>query len=166
MLLLLLGAAGLRRSCHKINTPAHAQTRETMMKLNPYLTFHGNAREAFEFYAKVLRGKIVMMLTNGETPIREQCSPTGLDRIAHTRLVIGDQVLMASDSPEGMTCETQGMMVSLNVDTPAEAERIYNELSAGGKITMPLAETFWSRAFAMFTDQFGIPWMVNCEKPM
>jgi len=134
------------------------------MKLNPYLTFHGNARAAFEFYAKVLRGQIVMMLTNGETPMRDQCSPGGLDRIAHTRLVIGDQVLMASDSPEGMKCETQGMMVSLVVDTPAEAERIYKELGEGGKIIMALAETFWSQAFAMFTDKFGIPWMVNCEK--
>jgi PhnB protein len=159
-MLLLLDAARALQSCNKM------QTRETMMKLNPYLTFHGNAREAFELYAKILRGKIVMMLTNGETPMRDQCSPGGLDRIAHTRLVIGDQVLMASDSPEGMKCETQGMMVSLNVDTPAEAERIYNELSAGGKVTMALAETFWSQAFAMFTDKFGIPWMVNCEKPM
>jgi PhnB protein len=159
-MLLLLSAAGARPSCNKMTT------RETTMKLNPYLTFHGNARTAFEFYAQVLRGQIVMMLTNGETPMRDQCSPGGLDRIAHTRLVIGDQVLMASDAPEGMTCETQGMMVSLNVDTPGEAERIYNELSAGGKITMALAETFWSQAFAMFTDKFGIPWMVNCEKPM
>ncbi len=159
-MLLLLDAVVARQSCNKM------KKWETMMKLNPYLTFHGNAREAFEFYAKVLRGKIVMMLTNGETPMRDQCSPTGLDRIAHTRLIIGDQVLMASDAPEGMVCETQGMMVSLNVDTPAEAERIYKELGAGGKITMALAETFWSQAFAMFTDRFGIPWMVNCEKPM
>lgn len=159
-MLLLLSAATPQQPCNK------TKTWETMMKLNPYLTFHGNARIAFEFYAKVLRGKIVMMLTNGDTPMRDQCSPGGLDRIAHTRLVIGDQVLMASDSPEGMNCETQGMMVSLNVDTPAEAERIYKELSEGGKVTMALAETFWSKAFAMFTDKFGIPWMVNCEKPM
>ncbi|MBI2255416.1 MAG: VOC family protein [Proteobacteria bacterium] len=136
------------------------------MKLNPYLTFNGNARTAFEFYAKVLRGKIAMMLTNGETPMRDQCSPGGLDRIAHTRLVIGDQVLMASDSPEGMNCDTQGMMVSLVVDTPTEAERIYKELGDGGKVTMPMAETFWAQRFGMFTDKFGIPWMVNCEKPM
>lgn len=139
---------------------------EPMMKLNPYLTFNGDARAAFEFYAKVLRGQIMMMLTNGESPMRDHVPASAHQRIAHTRLVIGDQVLMASDGPAGETCDTRGMMVSLMVDSPAEAERIYSELSAGGKVTMPMAETFWAQRFGMFTDKFGIPWMVNCEKPM
>lgn len=136
-----------------------------MLKLSPYLTFNGNAREAFEFYAKVLRGKIVMMLKNGETPMRDEMPADAHDRIAHTRLVIGDQVLMASDA----MCEqvnAKGMTVSLVIDTPAEAERIYQELGEGGAVTMPLAETFWAHRFGMLTDKFGIPWMVNCEKQM
>jgi PhnB protein len=137
-----------------------------MLKLNPYLTFNGHAREAFEFYAKVLRGKIVMMLTNGETPMRDQIPPEAHDRLAHARLQFGDQVLMASDTPDGCEVDTQGMMVSLMVEAPDEAERIYRELGAGGKVTMPLAETFWAHRFGMFTDKFGIPWMVNCEKAM
>jgi uncharacterized glyoxalase superfamily protein PhnB len=58
------------------------------------------------------------------------------------------------------------MMVSAVVETPAEAERIYGELSADGQITMPMAETFWAHRFGMFTDRYGIPWMVNCEKSM
>lgn len=136
-----------------------------MLKLNPYLTFNGDARAAFEFYAKVLGGKIVMMLTNGETPMRDNMPADTHGRIAHTRLVIGDQVLMASDA----MCEqvnAKGMTVSLVIDTPAEAERIYNELGEGGSVTMPMAETFWAHRFGMITDKFGIPWMVNCEKAM
>lgn len=137
-----------------------------MLKLNPYLSFNGNAREAFEFYAKVLRGKIVMMLKNGETPMRDEMPAETHDRIAHTRLVIGDQVLMASDAMCESQVDTKGMTVSLVIDTPAEAERIYKELGEGGKVTMPLAETFWAHRFGMLTDKFGIPWMVNCEKQM
>ncbi|WP_374653844.1 VOC family protein [Dongia sp.] len=137
-----------------------------MLKLNPYLSFNGEARAAFEFYAKVLRGQIVMMLTNAETPMRDQVPAAAQNRIAHTRLVIGDQMLMASDAPGDMKVETRGTMVSLVVDTVEEAERIYKELGEGGQVTMPMAETFWARRFGMFNDKFGIPWMVNCEKPM
>ncbi len=137
-----------------------------MLKLNPYLTFNGAAREAFEFYAKVLGGKIVMMMTNGESPIRDHIPANAHNRIIHTRLVFGDQVLMASDAPTDMHVDTRGMMVSLMLETPAEAERIYRELGEGGSVQMPIAETFWAHRFGMFTDRFGIPWMVNCEKPM
>jgi PhnB protein len=138
----------------------------SMLKLNPYLTFNGQARAAFEFYAKVLGGNIVMMMRNGEAPAESQMPGGNPDLIIHTRIHIGDQVLMASDAPSDCHVDTRGMMVSLVVDTPAEAERIYKELGAGGAITMPMTETFWAHRFGMFTDKFGIPWMVNCEKQM
>lgn len=133
------------------------------MKLNPYLSFNGQCKQAFEFYAKCLRGEIVMMLTNGELPAQDQMQGTAPELIMHGRLIIGDQVLMASDAPSNCYNGTKGMTVAINVDTPAEAERIFKELSDGAEITMPMQQTFWAHRFGMLTDRFGIPWMINCE---
>jgi PhnB protein len=147
-------------------SPTQRNPMETMMKLNPYLTFNGQCKEAMEFYAKALRGQVVMMMKNGDMPAGDQMPGAAPDLIMHARIVMGDQVLMASDATADCHVDTRGMMVSTVVETPAEAERIYGELSAGGQITMPMAETFWAHRFGMFTDRFGIPWMVNCEKSM
>lgn len=135
------------------------------MTLNAYLHFPGTCREAFAFYEKVLRGRIELTMTYGEAPGPNPHPAELNDWIIHTRLVCGDQVLMGSDAPPAMQEEMKGCTISIGVDTPAEAERIYGELSAGGTIRMPLAETFWAQRFGMFVDRFGVPWMVNCEKP-
>jgi PhnB protein len=71
---------------------------------------------------------------------------------------------MGSDAPPGRFHGVTGFSISLNVKTPEEAERLYAALSAKGEIFMPLGETFWAKRFAMFKDQFGVPWMINCEK--
>jgi PhnB protein len=131
------------------------------MTATPYLNFDGNCREAIEHYAKVLDGEIVMMQTHRESPIAEQTAPEQLDKILHARLHAGEVVLMASDAPPGYYSKPQGLFVSLSVDTIAEAERIYDELSRDGQIYMKLEETFWAQRFAMFTDRFGTPWMIN-----
>lgn len=136
------------------------------MKLNPYLSFNGNCATAFRFYEKVLRGKIPMMMTYGESPMKDQTPAESRDMVMHTRLIAGDAVLMGSDAPPGRYQETKGMMVALAVDTAAEAERIFHALAENGKVEMPIAETFWAVRFGMLTDQFGIPWLINCEKPM
>jgi PhnB protein len=87
------------------------------------------------------------------------------DRIMHARLVVGDQVLMASDSPPEMYQKPQGVHVSLHVDEPANAARIFQALSEDGTVTMPFEKTFWAAGgFGMCVDRFGTPWMVNCEK--
>jgi PhnB protein len=77
---------------------------------------------------------------------------------------IGDEVLMASDAPPERYEKPQGFYVSLSVTEPDEAERVFNELAQNGKIHMPIEKTFWSVRFGMLVDQFGIPWMVNCEQ--
>ena len=83
----------------------------------------------------------------------------------HARLVVGDRVLMGSDVPPDHHDKPQGFSVSLGIDTPAEAERIFRALAEGGTVQMPLQETFWALRFGTLVDRFGIPWMVNCERP-
>jgi len=136
------------------------------MQLNPYLSFNGNCAEAFCFYQKALRGTIPMTLTYGESPMKDQTPPEFGDKVAHTRLIVGDAVIMGSDAPPGRYQKTQGITVAIGVDSAAEAERVFHALAEKGTVTMPIAETFWAVRFGVLTDQFGIPWMINCEKPM
>jgi PhnB protein len=84
----------------------------------------------------------------------------------HARLKVGDFRLMGSDSPPGHYEPMKGMSVTLTIDDPAEAERVYNALSEKGSVRMAIQETFWAKRFAMFTDRFGTPWMINCDKPV
>jgi PhnB protein len=134
------------------------------MQINPYLFFTGQCEEAFKFYEKLLNGKIQMMMPHEGTPAENGVPPEWRKKIMHARMTFGDQVLMASDAPPGHQQKPQGFSVSLSVDDPAEAERIFQGLAEGATITMPIQETFWAKRFAMLTDRFGIPWMINCEK--
>ena len=135
------------------------------MKTNTYLFFNGNCEAAFKFYADVLGGKIEAMLPHAGTPAEEHVPPEWRDKIMHAKLTLGDSVLMASDAPPPSGEEMKGFSVSLHVDAPAEAERVFHALADGGSVTMPIAETFWAARFGMLTDRFGTPWMVNCDKP-
>ncbi len=135
------------------------------MQLNPYLIFNGQCEAAFKFYERCLGGKIEMMLTHGNSPMAEQARPEWRDKIMHARLSVGDKVLMGSDASPEPYVEPRGFSVLLSVDGPAEAERVFRALSEGGAVRMPLQETFWAVRFGMCTDRFGIPWMVNCERP-
>jgi PhnB protein len=134
------------------------------MQLNPYLMFNGQCEAAFKFYAQVLDGQIVMMLNHRDSPVAGETAPEWLDKILHARLQVGDMVLMGSDSPPQYQERPQGFSVSLGIDTPDEAERIFNALAENGTVRMPLQQTFWAARFGMLVDQFGIPWMINCEQ--
>jgi PhnB protein len=135
------------------------------MKINPYLIFNGDCQAAFTFYAQSLPGKIEVMMTFGETPAREHVPANCYNLIIHTRLLVGDQAIMGSDTtPDRPTAIMSGCSVSLNVDSVAEAERVFAALAEGGKIEMPLAATFWAARFGMLVDRFGVAWMINCEK--
>jgi PhnB protein len=134
------------------------------MQCSPYLNFNGNCEQAFKFYEKVLGGKIIAMMTFGDTPASEQQDPAFRDKIMHARLEFGGNILMASDSPPAYLEPMKGISVALNVDTPEEAERIYKAFAEGAEIKMPLQETFWALRFGMLTDRFGTPWFINCEK--
>ena len=133
------------------------------MQLNPYLNFNGQCEEAFELYEKCLNGKIELMMTHAQSPMADKTPPEQMNRIMHATLRFGDEVIMGADAPPPYYEKPQGFAVSLSLKNTAEAERIFNELSAGGTVRMALQKTFWAERFAMFTDRFGTPWMINCE---
>jgi PhnB protein len=135
------------------------------MQLNPYLTFNGQCEAAFKFYERCLGGKIEFMLTHGDSPMAQQTPAGWRNKIMHARLVVGDKVLMGSDAPPERYEGPKGFSVSLGIDQPAEAERIFNALAENGTVQMPLQETFWALRFGTLVDRFGVPWMVNCERP-
>ena len=134
------------------------------MQLNPYLMFNGNCEAAFKFYEKVLGGKIEAMLTHEGTPAAEHVLPEWRSKILHARLIVGDEVLMGSDAPPGRQEAMKGFSVTLGVEEPAEADRIFHALAKNGTVQMPIGATFWAVRFGMLVDQFGTPWMINREK--
>jgi PhnB protein len=136
------------------------------MATNPYLNFDGNAEEAFRFYKSVFGGDFAVLVRfkdmGGGPP---GASPSEMERIAHVSLPLGSSgMLMASDIlPSAGHTLTVGnnFYVSLHPDSAAEAQRIHDGLSAGGKVEMPLGPTPWAERFSSFTDRFGVQWMVN-----
>jgi len=146
------------------------------MKINPYLHFKDNCEEAFEFYAKALGGEIVMRSRFKDMPPppaggdNEGCGDQGAmdmssmgEKIMHIRLVVGDAILMGSDTPPVFEHKgkVEGCTIALGFDTGAEAEKVFAALAKRGKVTMPVAETFWADRFGMLDDEFGVSWMVN-----
>jgi PhnB protein len=134
------------------------------MQMNPYLLFNGNCEAAFKFYEQCLGGKITALSTYGTSPAAEHVPVEIHNQVIHARLEIGDLVLMGSDSPPENFKPPQGFYINLGIANPAEAERLFNALAEDGQVTMPFAQTFWAYRFGMVVDQFGIPWMINCEK--
>jgi PhnB protein len=134
------------------------------MQLNPYLMFDGRCEAAFKFYEKVLGGKIEAMMTYGSSPMAEQTSPDWRNKIMHARMIVGDKMLMASDAPPDRYEPMKGFSVTISVDDPGEAERVFRALSDKGTVQMPIQQTFWAARFGMLVDQFGTPWMINCEQ--
>ena len=133
------------------------------MELNPCLLFNGNCEAAFKFYERHLGGTIEAIHTYGGSPMEDQLPPEWRDKVMHIRMKVGTSVLMGSDAPGGRYQAPQGFSISLNLKDAAEADRIYRALSVNGNIVMAIQQTFWAKRFAMFTDSFGIPWMINCE---
>jgi PhnB protein len=134
------------------------------MKLATYLMFQGNCEEAFTTYQKVLGGKITAMMTHEGTPAESDVSPEWRKKIIHACLELDGQMLMASDAPpERSSGAMRGVYVNVMVTENEEAERIFKELSEGGQVLMPIAETFWAERFGMAIDRFGTHWMVNAE---
>ena len=135
------------------------------MQLNPYLFFNGQCEAAFKFYEQCLGGKIVAMFSHAGTPAEEQVPADWRDKIMHARMLVGDEALMGSDAPPEHYEQTKGFSVSLSIDDPAQAERVFNALAEKGTVKMPFQRTFWAVGFGMLVDRFGIPWMINCEQP-
>jgi PhnB protein len=134
------------------------------MRMHPYLSFSGNCEAAFKFYEKALNGKIVFLATYGGSPMENQVPPEWKGKVMHATFTCGDQVLGGADVYGDQYRETHGIAITLETPDPAEAERVFSEISQGATVRMPLQETFWAHRFGMLRDQFGIPWMMNCEK--
>jgi PhnB protein len=134
---------------------------EMTMKVTPYLFFNGTCEEAVKFYEKVLGAKVAFMMRYKDMPAEAQRSAADEPKIAHVRFMIGEHTVMASDSPPERFNKPQGFDMSLGIEKPEEADRIFVALSEGGTITMPIAETFWAHRFGALVDKFGTPWMIN-----
>lgn len=142
-----------------------------MATVNVYLTFDGNCKEAFDFYKSAFGKEYQYIGTFGEMPPAEgqEAKEDDKDKIMHVTLPISQETtLMGSDAGGewGSQLKTgNNFSVSINAESKDEADRLFNGLSAGGQVTMPMADTFWGAYFGMFTDKFGINWMVNYDDP-
>jgi PhnB protein len=134
------------------------------MQLSPHLNFNGNCETAFKFYEKCLGAKITFMMPYEGSPLANEVPAEWRGKILHASLQVGDALILGADAPPGRYEKPQGFSVTLSPKDPAEAERIFVGLSDGGRVTMPMQETFWAARFGMLVDQFGIPWMINCPK--
>ena len=131
------------------------------MKLTPYLNIAGNAREALEFYKNALNGEILYLGTYGESPM--PCDDDYKDKVMHATLAFDNNRIMISDVFKGMQVSTGGnIQLSIEMDDAEELTETFNKMADGGKITMPLQETFWSPKFGMLNDKFGVTWMFSC----
>jgi PhnB protein len=135
------------------------------MQINPYLSFNGQCETAFKFYEQCLEGKGLSFHKYGGSPMASQVPADWHDKVMHATLLVGDAAIMGADAPPSHFTPPQGFSVSIGLDSPADAERIFAAMSKGGQIRMPIQQTFWAARFGMFIDQFGIPWMINCEQP-
>jgi PhnB protein len=146
-----------------------------MASINPYLNFNGKTVEAFNFYKSVFGGEFATVMRFRDIPQSEGCNgmtvpENELDKIMHIALPIGKgNVLMATDGLESMAMGqkfTQGnnFSISVSADSREEADRLFNGLSEGGKVEMPLADAFWGAYFGMLQDKFGIDWMISHDQ--
>ena len=143
-----------------------------MATINPYLIFNGNCEEAFLFYQSVFGGEFPYIGKFSDMPPSDDpnCPPPSAEeanRIMHVSLPIGgDTILMGSDSTSQSGHVTIGANVSmsLNTESQAESDKLFNGLSAGGNVIMPMQNTFWGAYFGMFVDKFGIHWMINFDE--
>ncbi len=136
------------------------------MKIVTSLSFRGQCREAFEFYAEVLGGKIIAAITYGEAPPEMPITDEKYKNwLMHCWLEVGDQALMGADMDvawaHNIDKPKNGFDVTLHTGDAAEGRRWFERLSEGGKPGMPFGETFWSPGFGALVDRFGIPWMIN-----
>lgn len=137
-----------------------------MPALNPYLNFNGSTEEAFNFYKSVFGGEFAMIMRFKDIPAEYKGPAHEDNKVMHIALPItGGGMLMGSDVPEAMGKVITGTNIQLSLapSSKAEADKLFNGLSAGGRVTMPMADAFWGAYFGMCEDKFGIRWMINFD---
>ena len=130
------------------------------MPVTPYLFLDGRCEEAIEFYKKNLGAEVGMMMRFKDAPADQKCSPNTEDKIMHACITINGAPVMLSDGRVENKPKFEGFALSLDAKTKAEGERMFNALSQGGQIQMPMGETFFAQGFGMCADKFGVGWMV------
>ncbi|HEX5000579.1 MAG TPA: glyoxalase/bleomycin resistance/extradiol dioxygenase family protein [Terriglobia bacterium] len=133
------------------------------MELTTHLTFNGRCEEAFEYYARVLGATITFRLPWEGSPMADQAPAEWGRKLLHASLRIGAVQISGHDAPDAAPA-MEGFALTLSMRDLTEAERVFAALAEHGKIVTPLQETFWALRFGVLTDQFGVPWMINCEK--
>src|SRR5688500_6019891 len=133
------------------------------MQMNPHLSFNGQCEEAFKFYERCLGGQLGAIFRYAGSPMADEAPAGWGDKVMHGSVTVGGQVLMGADVAPERYEEPKGFSLSLQIQSTADAERIFHELAEGGAVRMPLEKTFWAARFGMVVDRFGVPWMVNCE---
>src|SRR6476469_9115454 len=135
-----------------------------MLGIKPYISFKGNCEEAINFYKDKLGAELLFMQRYGESPMKGK-GPD--DKIMHCSIKVGDSVIMACDNvfEEHPTIVGNNISLAIGGKDVAEADSTFEGLSEGGKVLMPMQETFWALRFGMLTDKFGINWMFNVDKP-
>ena len=134
------------------------------MKMNAYVNFRGNCAEAIKYYETHLGAKLGMMMTHAQSPEASRVGPDWKDAVLHAQLTIGGAELMAADIPNAEPMRSA--YLTLRTDSDSEAERVFSALSDGGRIFMPIQETFFASRFGQLQDRFGINWMILHDRPM
>ena len=140
-----------------------------MIKLNPYLNFMGRTEEAFTFYKSVFGGEFQMFQRFEDVPNlpdKEKMSPADLKKIMHVSLMIGTDVLMATDALESaghVLTVGNNISLTLSVDSKEEADKLFAALLVGGTVAMPMTDMFWGAYFGMVDDGYGIKWMISFD---
>ena len=133
------------------------------MQVQPYLFFDGRCDEAIEFYKQNLGAEVGMLMRWKDCPDKSAVTQANADKVMHASLKIGEARVMASDGRNTGNPKFEGFALSLNAKNEADADRMFNALSNGGKVTMPMSKTFFSPRFGMCADKFGMQWMIIVE---
>lgn len=134
------------------------------MHVQVYLIFEGKCEEAITFYQEVFGTKLEMLMRYSESPQAQEpgmIKPENMDKVMHCSFRIGDTEVMASDGMCAQETKFQGFSLHVTAADPAAADGLFNALAEGGKISMPMSETFWAKRFGMVADKFGIHWMIS-----
>jgi len=134
------------------------------MQMNVTLSFNGDCEEAFKFYEQHLGGQHGTIFRYGGSPLEHSVPADWSDKVMHGSVTVGGHTLMGGDFAPDRYQEPKGFSLSLQIKSPADAERIFHELAKGGTVVVPLEKTFWAARFGMVVDRFGIPWLINCEE--
>jgi PhnB protein len=134
------------------------------MQVQNYLFLAGRAEEAIEFYKKTLGAKVTMLMRWKDSPDKTMCTPGNENKVMHSYMTIGETGMMISDGRNTGNPEFKGFALSIAAKTATEADKLFNALVDGGKVTMPQTKTFFSERFGMLADKFGVNWMILVDK--